>query len=163
PGVDRVFIVNNGSPAEFLNLTDFTGQLWKVSMWGNWFVRSTSSDGQQIDSITTDLEVLDDHGIRWRATRIGQDRFRMTQVNPPQNATVCPTVNGLSSTRDKSCTVYYTDNIDIIQLPTLTHLNIGLGIAPRIVSRSFYFPARTQTSVKVEVTGLPVPAVQFGP
>ena len=161
-GIDRVFIVNNVSPAESLALTDFSGQQWNVHMLGNWFVRSTTdSAGQKYESITADLEVLDDHAIKWIATRIGQDRFRMTQVNPPESATVCATVNGISTRRDGSCTVYYTDTINITQLPSGAKLSIGLGIAPKIVSRTFFFPAHARTSFNVDVSGLPAPAVQF--
>jgi hypothetical protein len=164
PGIDRLFIVNLGggvtAPTALLALKDHADHEWSVSMWGSWFVRTTTFDGRTVDSITTNLEVTDWDGIQWIATRIGADRFRMTQVNPPDGAAVCPTVNGISTRRDRTCTVYYSDNINI-KLAVGDNVNINLGVAPRIGSaNSYYFPTHTQTSFPINITGQPAPIVQ---
>ena len=167
PGVDREFLLTLGGvtvPMPNLVLKDHADHEWTIYMYGNWFVRSTIfDDGEKVtnvDSITADLEVTDHQGIQWLATRFAPDRFRMTQVNPPGYAAVCPTVNGISTTRDSSCTVYFSNNINI-KLAAGDNANLSLGVAPRIESSdSFFFPARTQSSFPVKVTGLPLPALQ---
>ena len=37
----------------------------------------------------------------------------MTQMNAPENTRVCPTVNGISTRRDRTCSIYYSNNINI--------------------------------------------------
>jgi hypothetical protein len=164
-GIDRVFLVREGGtirPEEFLDVKDHAGLTWRVYMWGNWFVKKTTIDGQAVESITTDLEVTDHEGIRWTLTRVGADRFRMTQFNPREDAAVCASVNGISSRTDQSCSVYFNDNVNI-QIGDGVRVNLHVGIAPTIESTSFYFPARTETSHAIQVTGIPVPALAIGP
>lgn len=156
PGVDRVFIINGDARGSGrMDVKDHDGQLWKVEMWRNWFVRRTAD----VESITTDLEVTDHDGIQWIAARVGEDRFRMTQINAPEEAPVCPaTTTGISSTKGKNCSVYFTDSLPI-QLSNGVKAIITTGVAPRIESSSFYFPSNKLTSNVVKVTGVPVPVV----
>ena len=134
---------------------------WRVHTWQNWFVRRTVIDGQNIESITTDLDVTDHEGVQWTLTRVGPDRFRMTQVNPEENAVVCPSVNGISSRTDRSCSVYFSDNVNI-RLANGTQVNLHVGVAPTIESTSFFFPARMESSQAIQVTGIPLPVVTTG-
>jgi hypothetical protein len=164
PGVDRGFIVREGTvtrPRESLSLKDHADQLWTVQMWENWFVRSLRyDDGTTVESITPELEVTDHQGIQWLATRIGPDRFRMTQVRPREDAVVCPTYNGISKRQDASCSMYYSNSINI-KLKDGQNVAVNLGVAPRIESsESYFFPARTQTSFPIQVTGQPAPILQ---
>jgi hypothetical protein len=164
PGIDRVFLVREGGttrPAEFLDVKDHADLSWRVYMWQNWFVKRTTLDGQNVESITTDLDVTDHNGIKWTLTRVGADRFRMTQVDAREDATVCPSVNGISSRTDGTCSVYFSDNVNI-QLANGAKVNLHVGIAPTIESTSFFFPAGTETSHPVQVNGIPLPAVQVG-
>lgn len=163
-GVDRVFLVRDGGvtrPEEVLEIKDHADLSWRVYMWQNWFIKRTVIDGQNIESITTDLQVRDHEGAQWILTRVGSDRFRMTQVDPPENAAVCPSVNGISSRADGACTVYFSDNVNI-QITNGLRVNLHAGIAPTIESTSFFFPARTESSHPVRVTGIPTPAIVSG-
>lgn len=165
PGVDRVFITEGQTsalPHESLDLTDHAGVTWNVHMWGNYFVRTATLDGgTNVESITPELEVVDGNGVQWLATRVGPSGFRMTQVDPPDTAKVCPSVNGISATRDSSCSVYYSNSIKI-KLPSGQVVSVNLGIAPLIVNTadSYFFPDRTSTSIAIQVSGQPTPVLQ---
>jgi hypothetical protein len=163
PGIDRLFVVREGGIAraeESLKVKDHGGQTWQVQMWQNWFIRTATADGLNAQSITTELEVTDHEGIQWTLTRVGPDRFRMTQLNAPETAIPCPSVNGISTMTGRTCSVFFSDNVNV-QLENGAKVNLHAGIAPRIQSTSFFFPANTDSSFPVNVTGLPAPVVQL--
>lgn len=165
-GVDRRFVVRDlfstrSDSRESLEIPDHSGQKWIVSMWNNWFIRSTTVDGNTVQSITTDLEVTDGEGKQWILSRFGADRFRMVRVNPPDNAIRCSNAAGISWATGGDCSVYHTDTL-LLTIGGQVKV-IHLGVAPKIESAdSAFFPTNVESTFVVKTTGDPVPTIEYG-
>lgn len=165
PGVDRLFIVRNGvssTPSPSIEYKDHNGDQWTVSMWDKWFIRYPASDPNGPGSITPDLDITDDAGRQWILTRIYPDRVQLTQVSPPENARRCPAVSdGISEDLDWwNCSVFFTSSFRM-ELANGDKVGISLGRAPQLQNTSFFFPANTETSHRLEFTGEPLPALRM--
>jgi hypothetical protein len=107
---DPTFFVNDDA-SYFATVSSFSYQDWSHVVWnvtthGGWFVQTSTQNGQEVDSITATIYVLDATGHPYTVGRMGNtSNVVITDAKPATNAVIClaDATTGVSAQTGAGC------------------------------------------------------------